>query len=319
MKSAANRTATMIDSATEDFTDALLEGLRTAPKSIPCKYLYDEAGARLFDQICLLPEYYPARTETSLLRAHAAEIADLGGAGVEIMEFGAGCGEKIRILLDAMDRPRAYIPVDIAETWLRTAVKRLARHYPELRIYPTVGDFASPLPWPTRSDHRRIGFFPGSTIGNFTPAGARQFLVGLAGILHGGALLIGVDLVKDPAILHAAYNDAAGITAAFNCNLLARANRELNAYFDLTGFSHYAFYNAREHRIEMHLVSRKAQLAAISGNAITFAEGETVITEYSYKYTVGEFQALAASAGFSPRHVWCDPERLFSVHWLGAP
>ena len=318
MKSAAKRSATLATPGTDGFRDDLLHGLRAKPKSIPCKYLYDEAGARLFDQICALPEYYPARVETALLRAHAKDIAALAGAGAEIMEFGAACGEKIRILLDALDHPLAYIPVDISQAWLATAIERLTTAYPALAIYPLIGDFDAPLGWPTHSHGRRIAFFPGSTIGNFTPVEARQFLRRLAGALRGGALLIGVDLVKDPAILHAAYNDAAGVTGAFNSNLLERANRELDADFNVAAFAHYAFYNALEHRIEMHLVSRQAQTAVVSGHAIGFAEGEAIITEYSCKYTVDEFQELAASAGFRARQVWCDPQRLFSVHWLDA-
>jgi dimethylhistidine N-methyltransferase len=316
VKTAAKRNITAIAPGTEEFRDDLLHGLRGMPKSVPCKYFYDETGARLFDEICTLPEYYPARVETALLRAHSGEIAALAGRGAEIMEFGAACGEKIRILLDALHHPLAYVPVDISENWLGTAVERLARDYPALRIYPVIGDFAAPLCWPTHSGGRRIGFFPGSTIGNFTPTDARQLLLRLAGILRGGALLIGVDLVKDPGRLHAAYNDAAGVTAAFNCNLLVRANRELDANFDLAAFSHYALYNAQEHRIEMHLISRKAQCVSISGHAVSFAEGETVITEYSYKYTTAGFQELAASAGLSTRKVWCDSERLFSIQWL---
>ena len=316
MKTATNRSTAAIDPATEDFAERAAPRPRCQAEIDSLQYFYDDVGARLFDEICNLPEYYPARTEISLLRAHAAEIAVLAGPGIEIMEFGAGCGEKIRILLDFLDHPLAYVPIDISEAWLGTAVERLARSYPELAIHPLIADFAAPLSWPIRSQARRIGFFPGSTIGNFTPGEARKFLLGLSGVLRNGALLIGVDLVKDPAKLHAAYNDSAGITAEFNRNVLARANRELDANFDVSAFAHYAFYNAQESRVEMHLVSRKRQSVVVSSDTIAFAEGESAMTEYSCKYTVDGFQKLAATSGFTPRHVWCDPERLFSVHWL---
>ena len=310
------RIATALTTASDEFRDALLSGLRSIPKSIPCKYFYDAEGSRLFEQICDLPEYYPTRTELSLLRAHSAEIAALAGPNVEIMEFGAGAGEKIRIILDALESPRAYIPMDISDSSLGPAAERLASAYPGVAIHPVTGDFASELRWPFSSAARRIGFFPGSTIGNFTPPEAREFLSATARLLRGGALLIGVDLVKDPAILHAAYNDSAGVTAAFNRNLLARANRELDTNFDVMSFSHYAFYNPVEQRIEMHLVSDVRQFATVSGRSIHFAKGETLITEYSYKYNVEQFQELAASAGFVPRALWSDSDRLFSMHWL---
>jgi dimethylhistidine N-methyltransferase len=232
------------------------------------------------------------------------------------MEFGAGAGEKIRILFDALESPRAYIPLDISDSSLGEAAQRLASDYPNVAIYPVSGDFASELRWPFSSPARRIGFFPGSTIGNFTPPEAREFLAATARLLHGGALLIGVDLVKDPAVLHAAYNDAAGVTAAFNRNLLVRANRELAANFEVMSFSHYAFYNPVEQRIEMHLISDVRQFVTVAGRSIQFAKGETLVTEYSYKYTVEQFQELAASAGFVPRALWCDSDGLFSIHWL---
>ena len=306
------RTANSVSEARDEF----LGGLRSVPKSIPSKYFYDAEGSRLFEKICQLPEYYPTRTEISLLRAHSAEIAALAGPNVEIMEFGAGAGQKIRIVLDALESPRAYIPLDISDSLLGEAAQRLASDYPNVAIYPVAGDFASELRWPFSSPARRIGFFPGSTIGNFTPPEAREFLAATARLLHGGALLIGVDLVKDPAVLHAAYNDAAGVTAAFNRNLLVRANRELFANFDVMSFSHYAFYNPVEQRIEMHLISDVRQFATVSGGSVHFAKGETLVTEFSYKYTVEQFQELAASAGFVPRALWCDSDGLFSIHWL---
>ena len=304
---------------TDDFADALLAGLRAHPKSIPCKYFYDAEGSRLFEQICALPEYYPTRTEFSLLRAHAQEIAALAGPDAEIMEFGAGAGEKIRTLLDALDHPRAYIPVDISESYLTGVTARLRTDYPWLAIHPLMADFASELSWPVTTGLRRVGFFPGSTIGNFAPQEARKFLSNTAKLLKGGGLLIGVDLVKDPGVLHAAYNDSAGVTAAFNRNLLARANREAGANFARARFAHYAFYNPVERRIEMYLVSTAPQRVTVCGRVIPFAEGEAIHTEYSYKYTVAGFRELAASAGFVPRAVWSDPECLFSIHWLESP
>ena len=304
---------------TDDFPDNLIEGLRKTPKRIPCKYFYDAEGSRLFEEICALPEYYPTRTELLLLETHAEEIAALVGPNAEIMEFGAGAGEKIRPLLDSLDQPRAYIPVDISGPYLRNVTARLSVNYPSVAIRPVAGDFTRELSWPSSSGMRRIGFFPGSTIGNFEPEEARNFLTNTAKIVKGGGLLIGVDLVKDPAVLHAAYNDRAGITAAFNKNVLARANREAEANFDLAQFAHYAFYNPVERRIEMYLVSTTEQRITVCGREIWFPEGEAIHTEYSYKYTVPHFRGLAAAAGFVPRAVWSDPGRLFSIHWLESP
>ena len=300
----------------EDYADALLAGLRGRPKHIPCKYFYDAEGSHLFEEICATPEYYPTRTELALLHRHAADIAELIGPDAEILEFGAGAGEKIRPLLDALDRPRAYLPIDISGSYLRSIAARLRSEYKTLAIEPIVADFTRGLSMPPSSAARRIGFFPGSTIGNFAPEEARQFLVRSAELLEGGGLLIGVDLVKDPNVLHAAYNDRAGVTAAFNKNLLVRANREAGANFDSERFAHYAFYNPLLRRIEVYLVSSIAQRVTVCGRQIAFAEGEAIHTEWSYKYTVEDFRALAASAGFVPRAVWCDANRLFSVHWL---
>jgi L-histidine Nalpha-methyltransferase len=302
----------------DGFREALLDGLSRTPKAIPCKYFYDLEGARLFEKICTLPEYYPTRVELSLLRRHASEIAAFAGSDIEIMEFGAGAGEKIRVLLDVLQRPRAYIPVDISANWLGTAATQLRNHYPGLEINPLASDFAGELRWPISSRARRLGFFPGSTIGNFRTAEAREFLVRTGTMLRGGALLIGVDLVKDPAILHAGYNDAAGVTAAFNRNLLQRANREAGADFDVSRFAHYAFYNPVQQRIEMYLISMIQQEVTACGRSFPFAEGEAVLTEYSYKYTVEGFRNLAVSAGFTPRAVWCDAQQQFSLHWLDA-
>jgi dimethylhistidine N-methyltransferase len=300
-----------------DFADALLEGLRGEPKRIPCKYFYDAEGSRLFEQICALPEYYPTRVELALLNAHASEMAALIGPDAEIIEFGAGAAEKIRPLLRAADTPRAYVPIDISGPYLHEIAERLRSEFRALTVRPIVADFTREMILPP-SATRRVGFFPGSTIGNFEPEEAHAFLSGAARMLRGGGLLIGVDLVKDPEILHAAYNDAQGITAAFNKNLLARANREAYANFDLPAFSHYAFYNPAQQRIEMYLISRWAQRVSVCGRAISFAEGEAIHTENSHKYTLDGFRALASSAGFIPRAIWCDAARLFSIHWLEA-
>ena len=307
------------DSAAEtgDFLDALLMGLRSNPKQLPCKFFYDAEGSRLFDMICELPEYYPTRTEIGLLRRHSFEIAQLIGSDAEIIEFGAGSSDKVRVLLEAL-RPRAYLPVDISGAYLRSIAEKLRRDYPALAVHPIVADFTQPLSWQPFTRGKRVGFFPGSTIGNFEPDEARAFLAGTAKLLKGSGLLIGVDLVKDPAMLHAAYNDRAGVTAAFNKNILARANREAGANFDLAKFAHYAFYTPLRRRIEMNLVSTGTQRVMVCGREIGIGEGEAIHTEYSYKYTVEDFHRLAASAGFVPKKVWCDEDRLFSVHWLEA-
>ena len=306
-------------SSGSEFGHDFLAGLRDGRKNISSKYFYDEQGSALFDRICALPEYYPTRTEMGLLTTHAEEIARLMGPGVELVEFGAGVLRKVRLLLDALAAPRTYVPIDISGDYLHAVAGKLAGFYPGLAVRPVVADFTRPfaLPHPAAAV-RRIGFFPGSTIGNLEHADAVAFLRRAAQLLKGGGLLIGVDLVKDPAILHAAYNDKAGVTEAFNKNIMARANRELDADFDLESFAHYAFYNPAVRRIEMHLMSLAAQRVSVGGRLVAFDEGETIHTENSFKYTVDAFRALASSAGFIPRKVWCDPGRLFSLHWLEA-
>jgi dimethylhistidine N-methyltransferase len=299
------------------FADALAEGLSLTPKEIPCKYFYDAEGSALFDAICALPEYYQTRTEVALLRRHAGEIAGLIGANAEIVEFGAGALRKVRILLKALASPCGYTPIDISGAYLRDVTRRLAADYPQLALHQVVGDFTMPLHIPAmKGAERRAGFFPGSTIGNFRPDTAMTLLRRMREMLDGGGLLVGVDLVKDPAILHAAYNDAAGVTAAFNKNLLARANRELGAGFDLDGFAHYAPYNPGAQRIEMYLLSLKRQSVQLGGRVVEFQAGEPVHTEDSHKYTIESFREIAARAGFIPHAVWADENRLFSLHWL---
>jgi L-histidine Nalpha-methyltransferase len=300
----------------ERFADSLFAGLGKAPKEIPCKYFYDQEGSQLFERICTLPEYYQTRTETLLLANHADEIAQLMGEDIEIVEFGAGASQKVRILLDT-GHVSAYSPLDISGDYLREVIINLAADYPALTLRPLIGDFTRPLEIPVLiGPTRRAGFFPGSTIGNFRPDCAMALLRRMRGMLEGGGLLIGVDLVKDPARLHAAYNDAAGVTALFNKNLLARANRELGADFDLDAFAHYAPYRPSAHRIEMYLVSLRRQSVSLMGQRFDFAAGEAIHTEDSHKYTIESFREMAARAGFRPRAVWTDPERLFSLHWL---
>lgn len=303
------------------FARDLMHALSARPRSISPKYFYDAEGSRLFDRICELPEYYPTRTELAILREHAGEIAALAGPRAEIVEFGAGSLHKVRLLLDAFEQPARYLPIDISAEHLAHSAYALRRDYPALDVQPVAADYTQRmlLPAPPPSAGRRIGFFPGSTLGNFAPEEALRFLTMAAQVLGGGALLLGADLVKDPAVLHAAYNDAQGVTAAFNLNLLARANRELGARFALEKFAHYAFYNAPEQRIEMHLVSRAHQRVTLCGEHFEIAEGESLHTENSYKFTVEGLRALAQRAGFRPGPVWTDRERLFSVHWLHAP
>ncbi|HWA92161.1 MAG TPA: L-histidine N(alpha)-methyltransferase [Rhizomicrobium sp.] len=300
-----------------EFARALVEGLSATPKWLPCKFFYDAEGSALFDRICELPEYYPTRTETALLSRHAHEFADVMGPDVALIEFGAGALTKVNLILDALDRPRAYVPIDISGDYLRQMAARLKALRPSLEVVPVVADFTKPLALPNElGDARRIGFFPGSTIGNMDACEAPAFLRKAAAVLKGGGMLIGVDLIKDPQILHAAYNDAQGVTEAFNKNLLARANRELDAGFDLDRFAHYAFYNPRAQRIEMHLMSLGAQTVSVAGHDIAFADGETIHTENSHKYSIAGFRELATQAGFAPKQVWTDSERLFSLHWL---
>jgi dimethylhistidine N-methyltransferase len=317
MNSPLARLQSFASSEGESFADSLAAGLARTPKEIACKYFYDAAGSRLFEQICDLPEYYQTRTELTLLGRHAGEIAALMGGNVELVEFGAGSLRKVRILLDGVRNISAYTPLDISGDYLGEVVRALAADYPALTLRPLIGDFTGALDIPPLPGNpRRAGFFPGSTIGNFGPDAAVHLLRRMRANLNGGGLLIGVDLVKDPARLHAAYNDAAGVTALFNKNLMVRANRELGADFDTDSFAHYAPYNAGAHRIEMYLVSMKRQSVMIGGQHFDFAAGEPVHTEDSHKYTIESFREMAAHAGFNPRSVWTDEERLFSVHWL---
>ena len=295
--------------------------LAARPRAISPKYFYDEAGSQLFDRICELPEYYPTRTELGILENNARDIAAHMGPRAEIVEFGAGSLRKVRLLLNAMEAPARYMPIDISGEHLSRAASALQRDYPGLEVQPVVADYTQRLLLPAAlpGSGQRVGFFPGSTIGNFTPAEALHFLHVAAQVLRGGAMLLGADLVKEPAVLHAAYNDTQGVTAAFNLNLLARANRELGARFVLDQFAHSAFYNAPLQRIEMHLVSKRRQMVTLGGECFEFEEGETLHTENSHKFTIDGLRALAAKAGFRPGPVWADAQGHFSVHWLHAP
>jgi len=304
---------------TDQFARDMRVALAERPHRISPKYFYDAEGSRIFDRICELPEYYPTRTELQILERHVGEMAALAGPGAEIVEFGAGSLRKVRLLLDAFEAPARYLPIDISGEHLRDAAAILRRELPSLEVQPLVEDYTQGVQLPPCGAGKRIGFFPGSTIGNFTPEEALAFLGHAAEQLRGGALLLGVDLVKDPQVLHAAYNDAQGVTAAFNLNLLARANRDLGANFQLRQFAHYAFYNAPLQRIEMHLLSRARQAVALGGEHFLLDEGETLHTENSYKFTLPGVRALAQRAGFRTGPVWTDAEGLFSVHWLHAP
>ena len=308
-------------SPSAQFQQDVRAGLAHKPRSIPPKYFYDAPGSQLFDRICELPEYYPTRTELAILTRHAPEIAMRIGPRAEIVEFGAGSLTKVRLLLDALDAPARYLPIDISGEHLEGAASRLRVERPQLAVQPIAADYTRTfaLPPPLAGSGRRVGFFPGSTLGNFSPDDALAFLKMAAGLLRGGGLLVGADLVKEPALLHAAYNDAQGVTAAFNLNLLRRANAELGADFDLNEFSHAAFYNAPLQRIEMHLVSRRAQAVHLGGERFMFDQGEAIHTENSYKFTLEGLRALAVGAGFGIGPVWVDAAGLFSVHWLPAP
>ena len=304
-----------------EFLLDLKQGLSGQRKSISPKYFYDAIGSGLFDQICQLPEYYPTRTELSILSQHAHEIALHLGPRAEILEFGAGSMQKVRVLLQAMDRPARYIPIDISAEHLHGAALRMSKDYPDLQVEPLEADYTQDLVLPPDMppEGRRVGFFPGSTLGNFEPQDALRFLRMCANTLQGGALILGVDLVKSPQLLHAAYNDSLGVTADFNRNVLARANRELAADFRLDQFAHSAFYNAPFQRVEMHLMSTCQQSVRVGDASFTFAQGETLHTENSYKFTVEGLKQLAQRAGFTSGPSWTDLKQQFCLMWLDAP
>lgn len=299
------------------FAADVLRGLKSVPKRISPKYFYDNAGCALFEHITDLPEYYLTRTELRILQDNASAIAALIPKGAALVEFGSGSSRKTRILLAAAPQLGAYVPVDICGKVLEQEAAELRQEFPKLNVTPVTADFTGPFELPAGVPPARAGFFPGSTIGNFEPHEAAVFLRQAGKILGRGAtLIVGTDLEKDRRILNAAYNDAAGVTRAFNFNLLVRINRELGGKFDLDSFEHHAFYNNERHRIEMHLASSKRQKVRVANETIDFRAGETIHTENSYKYSVASFSALARGTGWTPVASWSDPNRYFCVHAL---
>jgi dimethylhistidine N-methyltransferase len=303
-----------------ELRDEVLRGLRADVKTIAPKYFYDDRGARLFEEICEQPEYYLTRTELEILRVCAPEIGALAGPRCALVEYGSGAGVKIRLLLDALERPASYTPVDISHRQLADVAATLGRDYPELAIRPVCADYTRPLdipPLPVRA--RRIGFFPGSSIGNFHPPEAIAFLRRVRQTLgRDAAIVLGVDRRKDVPTLHAAYNDARGVTAEFNLNMLVRLNRELGANFDLSLFRHRAFFNDAASRVEMHLESQVHQYVTIAGDRISFDAGETIWTEASYKYDFDALRVVVAAAGFDITRLWTDARELFWVAFLSV-
>ncbi len=303
----------------DTFAEEVIAGLQQDTKTLPCKYFYDERGSLLFDLICDLPEYYPTRTEMGIMRAHVGEMTALLGPGCRLVEYGSGSSLKTRILLDNAPGLASYVPVDISREHLYKSACALSETYPNLEVLPVCADYTQDftLPWGSRAVTHSVVYFPGSTIGNFPPKQAAQFLRQIADLCGaGGGLLIGVDLKKAPQILEPAYNDAQGVTAAFNLNLLSRINRELGANFDLTQWEHFACYNPFQGRIEMHLVSLCDQQVEISGTQTCFEQDEMIHTESSYKYGLEEFGCLAGKAGWKVEKVWTDADCLFSVQYL---
>ncbi len=300
------------------FLHDVIDGLTTQPKALPCKYLYDERGSELFDRICELKEYYLTRTELAIMRRHAPEMARAIGPGALLIELGSGSSLKTRVVLEHLPRVAAYVPVDISAEHMTRWAGVLAADFPGLAVRPVHADFSADFVVPdVESARRRVVFFPGSTIGNFEPEEAVRLLGRMARLVGDeGALLIGIDRKKDPAILEAAYNDREGVTSAFNLNLLRRIERELNADVVVEQFEHDAFYNPAEGRIEMHLVSTVAQTVRLDGVEIELAPGETIHTENSYKYDLVEFEDLAVRGGFEPHTVWSDDRQMFSVLYM---
>ena len=305
--------------ATNGFKSEVLAGLLRPQKKLPAKYFYDTAGSLLFDRICELPEYYPTRTEMSIMRQFAAAMADRCGANCLLVQLGAGSLTKVRLLLEHLERPAGYVPVDVSGEHLRAATRALSRDYPDLDVRPVVADFTAPFELPLLAARRRVVYFPGSTIGNFEPAEADALLRQAARLVgRGGGLLLGVDLVKPVAVMEQAYNDSAGVTAAFNRNLLVRINRELGADFDPSTFRHHAFYNAERSRIEMHLVSNRQQRVRVGSTVFDFRPGESIHTENSHKYDVRKLAARAAACGLRLDSQWTDDQNYFAVLDLAA-
>ncbi len=305
----------------DDEQQALVTGLLANPRRVSPKYFYDERGSKLFDQICELPEYYLTRTERDIMRRHIDEMAELIGPNAMLIEYGSGSSTKTRLLLEHLPCPAAYVPVDISREHLSKTAMQLATDFPDLEILPVCADFTRPLtlPVPRHCPDRNIVFFPGSTIGNFTSDDALELLRGMRQIAgDDGGLLIGVDLVKPRQVLESAYNDDAGITAAFNLNLLNHLNREFDANFDTSAFRHQAVYDEDRRRIEMRLVSLKRQTPHINGTTIELNPNEFIVTEHSHKYSLEGFAELAAKADFAVKTLWTDANGLFSVQYLEA-
>jgi dimethylhistidine N-methyltransferase len=307
------------DEQTSAFAKEVVTDLAQHPKRLSPKYFYDATGSELFEAITRLPEYYPTRTEIGILRDRGEEIAAIMPEHAALVEFGAGATTKVRLLLQTC-KFAAYVPVDISGDFLNAQADALRRDFPDLAVHPVTADFTTQFKLPEAvTDMPKVGFFPGSTIGNFEPHEACHFLRSARGILGAGALMIvGADLEKDERILHDAYNDAQGVTARFNLNLLIRINRELGGNFDISGFVHRAIYNREHHRIEMHLVSRKPQTVRLLGTSFAFRTGESIHTENSYKYSIARFGALARGSGWKVQNTWTDEAKMFSVHALVA-
>jgi dimethylhistidine N-methyltransferase len=306
-------------SESSDFVADVVAGLSSNPRALPCKYFYDERGAALFQKICELPEYYITRTEIDILDRNRAEIASQLGPNIQLIGLGTGAGTKTRILIEALTNPAVYVPVDISEKQLRESAALFQKLFPELEILPVCADYLQPvvLPQAHHKAARNIVYFPGSTIGNFGPDEAIEFLRRVANVCQeNGGLLLGVDLKKDAGVIEAAYNDSAGVTARFNLNLLERVNRDLGADFDIDQWQHRAIYNPNAGRIEMYLISEVDQFVHVAEHKFHFRRGEKITTEYSYKYAPEEFAALAGKAGFEFAHMWSDDARLFGVFYF---
>jgi dimethylhistidine N-methyltransferase len=319
MHAAALAKAHRFDEQTSTFASDVIDGLSQHPKQLLPKYFYDAAGSELFEQITRLPEYYPTRTELGILRDRGSAISKIIPEGAALVEFGAGATTKVRLLLNQCAFA-AYVPVDISGDFLKAQADALRRDFPALGVYPVAADFTAPFALPDAVKAMpKVGFFPGSTLGNFEPHEACAFLRSAREILgHDAQMVIGVDLEKDEHVLHDAYNDSAGVTARFNLNVLHRINRELGGNFDLSAFTHRAIYNRERHRIEMHLISRKAQRVRLLGRNFSFRAGESIHTESSYKYSLARFTALARGSGWTPSASWTDSAGMFSVHVLVA-
>ncbi len=309
-----------VDDLREEFAEAVLSGLAQDEKTIPCRFLYDARGSELFEKITDLNEYYPTRTEIALLERIGPELAKLAGPGRAVIEFGSGSSRKTHVLIDHLDDIAAYVPIDISDDALAEAAQRLVQRHPELTVLPVHGDFGGDIDLPKSIRMSpKLGFFPGSTIGNLNRDEALAFLSDTAKLVgHNGTLLIGVDLKKPLEILLPAYNDKEGITAEFNLNLLHRINRELDGDIDVSNFVHEAIYNADAGRIEIYIRSLIDQEISICGQQVSFEQSERIHTENSHKYSIPEFRELAAEAGWKSEHVWTDPEQLFSIHYLRA-